>query len=100
MFQRRHEVPDLETYTLLWLMRMCVCFILIVVVSIDPVPSSAVSFSVQQRMQKRLVRRQQRLEQQRQHLGSTTSAAILDLIYDPHALAEKLFGKPPLTSTT
>ncbi|KAL8451394.1 hypothetical protein Emag_002739 [Eimeria magna] len=45
-----------------------------------------------QRMQKRLVRKQQRAEQQREHLGTAASAAILDLLYDPHSLAERLFG--------
>lgn len=50
--------------------------------------------SLQQRMQKRLIRKQQRAEQQREHLGTAACAAILDLIYDPHSLAEKLFGVP------
>ena len=54
--------------------------------------SSAVSSLLQQRMQKRLVRKQQRLEAQQNHWGITASAAILDLIYDAHALADKLFG--------
>ncbi|KAL8438429.1 hypothetical protein ACSSS7_000172 [Eimeria intestinalis] len=46
-----------------------------------------------QRMQKRLVRKQQRAEQQREYLGTAASAAILDLLYDPHSLAEKLFAR-------
>lgn len=46
-----------------------------------------------QRIQKRLIRKQQRAEQQREHLGCAASAAILDLIYDPHSLAEKLFSR-------
>ncbi|CDJ50979.1 hypothetical protein, conserved [Eimeria brunetti] len=46
-----------------------------------------------QRIQKRLVRKQQRIEAQQNQLGSTTSAAILDLIYDAHALSEKLFAR-------
>ncbi|CDJ44644.1 hypothetical protein, conserved, partial [Eimeria tenella] len=46
-----------------------------------------------QRIQKRLVRKQQRIEEQQSQLGSAASAAILDLIYDPHSLAEKLFSR-------
>ncbi|KAL8274448.1 hypothetical protein Esti_001608 [Eimeria stiedai] len=46
-----------------------------------------------QRVQKRLVRKQQRAEQQREHLGTAASAAILDLLYDPHSLAERLFAR-------
>ncbi|OEH75514.1 SDA1-like [Cyclospora cayetanensis] len=48
---------------------------------------------LQQRLQKRLVRKQQRIEEQREQWGTTASTAILDLIYDPHSFAEKLFAR-------